>query len=123
MNDFYPDFYLVFERVRDEDIVLYPEPAGDYGDVKHLAKDDGVIEVACHALVHPAVFLPRVVDLQVSPPQHVVLEPPMGVLIDLLEKSLHLLARPTLQLHYIIFQFHTAPISFHIIPLLISLPT
>ena len=55
MNDFYPDFYLVFERVRDEEIVLYPEPAGDYGDVKHLAKDDGVIEVARLALVHPAV--------------------------------------------------------------------
>ena len=100
------DFYLVFERVRDEDIVYLA--AGDYRDVKHLAKDDGVIEVARLALVHPVVFLPRVVDLQchVSPPQHVVLEPPMGVLIDLLEKSLHLLARPTLQLHYIIS--HTA---------------
>ena len=92
MNDFYPDFYLVFERVRDEDIVLYPEPAGDYGDVKHLAKDDGVIEVARLALVHPAVFLPRVVDLQVSPPQHVVLEPPMGVLVDILRKKNHVLS-------------------------------
>ena len=87
--------YLVSKRGRLEDLVLSPKPVSwvwDDGDRETLAEDDGVVEgvigEARLALVHPAVLLPRVVDLQVPPPQHVFLEPTMGVLVDVLKNVL-----------------------------------
>ena len=90
--------YWVSKRDRLENLVVSPKPVGSVwndGDGEILAVDDGVVEgiigEARLALVHPAVPLPRVVDLQVPPPQHVFLEPTMGVLVDVLKKCVNFL--------------------------------